>query len=176
MARPRKNNADYFPHDTGMRNNAKIQAVRSKYRDGYAIYCMFLEVLADADNFRFPADNDIKIELLAGDFRVATDELKAILEYFVLVDLIQLKQGFYSCGQLVDRLGPMLSKRDNMRHKFTETRVSDTETGVNEETNPQSKVKESKVSELYKYNNDVDNRPRNDNGPVAIGTIINSKS
>ena len=63
-----------------------------------------------------------------------------------------------------------------MRHKFTETRVSDTETGVNEETNPQSKVKESKVSELYKYNNDVDNRPRNDNGPVAIGTIINSKS
>jgi hypothetical protein len=31
MARPLKNNADYFPHDNDMRNDEKILALRRKF-------------------------------------------------------------------------------------------------------------------------------------------------
>ncbi|MBL4705443.1 MAG: DUF4373 domain-containing protein [Flavobacteriales bacterium] len=44
MARPLKNNADYFSHDNNMRNDKKILAVRRKYgSDGYSVWCMILE-------------------------------------------------------------------------------------------------------------------------------------
>ena len=46
MARPKKNNADYFPHDADMRNDPKIRALRRKFGlKGYAIWNMFLESL-----------------------------------------------------------------------------------------------------------------------------------
>lgn len=31
MARPQKNNADWFSHDTGLRDNLKVKAVRAKF-------------------------------------------------------------------------------------------------------------------------------------------------
>lgn len=47
MARPIKNNADYFSHDIGMRNDMKIKALRRKYGlVGYASYVMLIEIIA----------------------------------------------------------------------------------------------------------------------------------
>lgn len=83
MARPRKENADWSSHDTGLRDNLKIKAVRAKYNAGMIRhFVMFLEVLADAENF-FSCQKTIdNLEMLAGDFRIDSDKLKDILEYF----------------------------------------------------------------------------------------------
>ena len=57
MARPIKNNADYFTHDSQMRNHRKIKALRYKFGlIGYAVYNMLLEVLTNAENFKFEWD------------------------------------------------------------------------------------------------------------------------
>lgn len=83
MARPRKNNADWFSHDTDLRDNLKIKAVRAKYGlEGYAIFVMLLEVLADADNFILE-ENDFQIEMLAGDFRIDSAILAEMIDYIV---------------------------------------------------------------------------------------------
>lgn len=66
MARPRKNNAEYFSHDANLRNNIKIRAIRSKYSQniGYSAYNMLLEILTDADNFRIE-NTDLQKTLIA---------------------------------------------------------------------------------------------------------------
>lgn len=51
MARPQKNNADYFSHDNSMRNNRKIKALRTKHGVfGYGVWCMLLEYLTSCEN------------------------------------------------------------------------------------------------------------------------------
>ena len=65
MARPRKNNAEYFSHDATLRNDIKIKALRSNFgSDGYASYCILLEILTYADNFRVP-NSDLQRTLMA---------------------------------------------------------------------------------------------------------------
>lgn len=66
MARPRKNNAEYFSHDASLRNHIKIRALRSKYENniGYSAYNMLLEILTDADNFRIE-NSPLQITLVA---------------------------------------------------------------------------------------------------------------
>ena len=69
MARPIKNNADYHSHDSNMRNDIKIKALRRKYKlAGYAIYNMLLEVLTNAEYFEYEwtIDKDIPYSFSKG--------------------------------------------------------------------------------------------------------------
>ena len=137
MARPIKHNADYFPHDADMRNDPRIKALRRKFGiEGYGVYSMLLEFLADSDYFEFKNDS-LSLELVAGDFDIETDKLVTILQYCFQLDLFQLdaKTNIISCKSLDKRLEPLLSKRKRDR-----SRVFDSD-------NTQSKVKESKVKE-----------------------------
>lgn len=133
MPRPIKNNADYFPHDSDMRNDPKIKAIRRKFGiEGYGIYCMVIEYLADADHFKAKI-NELGIELMSGDFDIAPEKLTAIIDYAIVLDLLQKDtDSNISCNSLEKRLNPLLSKRERDRD-----RVIDSE-------NTQSKVKESK--------------------------------
>ena len=149
MARPIKNNADYFPHDADMRNDPRIKALRRKFGiEGYGVYSMLLEFLADSDYFEFKNDS-LSLELVAGDFDIETDKLVSILQYCFQLDLFQLdaKTNIISCKSLDKRLEPLLSKRKRDRHEVIDT------------DNTQSKVKESKVnkskSEEKKVNNNI---------------------
>jgi len=54
MARPKKLNADYFPHDVDRRNDLKIKALRTKFGfKGYACWCMMLEHLGNCNYFEY---------------------------------------------------------------------------------------------------------------------------
>lgn len=67
MARPIKDNADYFTHDADMRDDPKIKALRRKFKaEGYGIWNMLLEAITDSDNFRLKID----LEIMAGDFEM----------------------------------------------------------------------------------------------------------
>lgn len=141
MARPRKENADWFSHDTGLRDNLKIKAVRAKFGlEWYAIFVMFLEVLADAENFVLSED-DWQLEMLAGDFRIDSDQLKEFLEYFKKIWLIQSEEWKIFNTHLIERMEPLLTKRQNMRQKHQEKKVPAAETPVSEEETPQKPAK-----------------------------------
>lgn len=135
MARPKKDNADYFSHDADMRNDNKLKAVRRKFKnEGYAIWNMLLEHLTDCDFFEYEY-NDLNIELLSGDFDIDPKLLKEMIDYFILLNLLILDSGYIKSLQLIKRFDSLLSKRKRDNNRVI----------ANE--NPQSKVKESKVKE-----------------------------
>ena len=89
MARPKKNNAEYFTHDADMRNDVKIKALRRKFsHTGYAVWNYLLETLTDSDFFEVEWE-EINIELLAADYDVSVSELTEIVEYCVKIGLLQ---------------------------------------------------------------------------------------
>ena len=153
MARPIKNNADYFPHDADMRNDPKIKAIRRKFGiEGYGVYSMLLEFLTDSEYFEFKNDK-LTIELVAGDFDVEPEKLNSMLDYFKQLDLIQVdpETNILSCKSLDNRLEPLLSKRKRDRNELS-TAIT-LKNGVIDSESTQSKVKERKVKDS------IDNYP-----------------
>ncbi|MBC7749571.1 MAG: DUF4373 domain-containing protein [Methylotenera sp.] len=162
MARPKKENAEYFSHDANMRNDPKIKALRKKFTDGYAVYNMFLEYLTDCTLFEVKM-TELEFEILSGDFDVDVEILKEILDYCVKVGLlIQSENMFFSNG-LKKRLQPVLDKRNNAKDKFLQIKLQESEQKVQKSVvsvteTTQSKVKESKVKESKVYKEDIDSR------------------
>lgn len=135
MARPKKDNAEYFPHDAGMRNDDRVKALRKRFKlHGYAIWIMLIEYLTSKDFFQFEY-NDFTLEIMAGDFDADVKEIQEVIAYCITLGLLQEEGGFIRCKTLRNRLEPVLLKR-----KLAKDRVSVTES-------TQSKVKESKVKE-----------------------------
>ena len=149
MARPKKKNADYFPHDADMRNDPKVKALRRKFGfTGYAVWGMLLEILTDSDFFEYPW-TALNNELLAGDFDIEPDLLEEIVTYCLKVKLLEKDQDLIFTKKLKERFEGLLAKRtDDRKRKSKE--FSDVKTPkepVIHSENTQSKVKESKAKE-----------------------------
>ena len=115
MARPLKNNAEYFTHDSDMRNDVKIRALRRKFKHvGYSVWCFLLEVLTDSDYFETNWD-EINIELLSADFDISSEELKEIVEYCVKLDLLQIENNKLFSKTHRGRFNALLVKRSRDR-------------------------------------------------------------
>ena len=100
MARPKKNNADYFSHESEMRNDVKIKALRRKFsHTGYAVWNYLLEVLTDAEGFAIRWE-ELDIELYAADFDLDATELTEIVDECIRLDLLNLKDGKLTCRNL----------------------------------------------------------------------------
>jgi hypothetical protein len=159
MTRPRKNNADYFSHDKTMRNDSKIKAVRIKFgNEGHSIWCQLLETLTDCEDFRLVLANQIDWEILAGDFMIDVVLLKQIIDYFIKLKLIVKDGTNLFCPKLIERFSPLLEDRERKREwrenkgkevKDGTNQVKDGTNSINPVANPQSKVKESKVKNIY---------------------------
>ena len=153
MARPKKNNADYFPHDADMRNDPKIRALRRKFGlKGYAIWNMFLESLTNSEYFESEW-NEMNIELLAGDYRDRSDRTKG--HYYVLPRHKTFKldgEKIYS-KKLIDRFESLLVRRKRQRKtKEKELSIAETPTANDiGDQNSQSKEKESKGDTPKEY-------------------------
>ena len=165
MARPLKNNADYFSHDKGMRDDPKIKAIRQRYgSDGYAAWCMLLETLTDADNFRIEY-NELEVELMSGDFGIDAEKLQQIVESFRRLKLIVIESEILFCPKLVQRMQGLLDDRERKRQWVEQKKTgvngfSTSKTGFVQSETPQSKVKESKVKESSINNRERDAQAR----------------
>ena len=155
MARPTKNNADYFSHDADMRNHRKMKAIRAKFGlEGYAVWNMLLEVLTDSEHFVINID-EVEVELIAGDFGIEGDLLSEMISYFIRLKLLEQENGTLTCTSLIERMQPLLDKRERQKvyaeskkkRKNNNNRVNDVENSVTDVENTQSKVKYSKVKE-----------------------------
>lgn len=158
MARPKRNNADYFSHDADMRNDLKIKALRSKFgNEGYALWCMVLEVLTDRDYFEYEW-SEIMIEIMAADFGIKSKQLVEFIDYCIKLKLIEHSEGYIYSLKHQERFAGLLSKRDRERSRVfngDNTTIKGVIAGDNPSIsgdNTQSKVKESKVKES-KVNN-----------------------
>lgn len=120
MARPAKNNADYFGHDHDMRNHRKIKAIRAKFGlQGYAMWCMLLEALTGAESNRL-AWNDLEIELLAGDFGVSVTEITELVDYCHRLELICTDNGKIYSKSLDEKLKSVYEKRSQSRQNSSQ--------------------------------------------------------
>lgn len=111
MGRPCKNNAEYFSHDSGMRNDVKIKALRKRFsHTGYAVWNYLLESLTDSANFRIRWD-EIAVDLYSADFDVTPEELAEIVAYCVKIDLLQMEDGYLCSENLRERFNGLVRKR-----------------------------------------------------------------
>jgi hypothetical protein len=162
MARPVKNNLDYFSHDKDMRNDNKIRNVRRKFgHKGYSVYVMMLEHLSDCEYLQYEW-NELSIELLVPDFDVDYEELVEIIDHCVKLKLFELELGILYCNTLYQRNNKVLTDRNSF--DLNNSRLSQLKQDLlskseinyslsNEST--YSIVKESKVKESKEKNSIV---------------------
>jgi len=155
MARPQKNNLDYFSHDCDMRNDIKIKALRRRFgHKGYSLYVMMLEHLGKCDYLCYEW-TPLNIELLTPDFDVDSAELIEFINYATdVLKLFEIKNNYIVCPNQMLRAEPLFNDRKGFSWgnspimKFTEDLSSKSEiNSVIRADNTQSKVKESKLKE-----------------------------
>lgn len=92
MARPRKNNANWFKHYNNLRNNELLITLRERLgMEGYGIYICFLEYLTGKDFYRLEL-NDVNIEIAAANFRIKQDSLQSVIDYCLKLGILELCQ------------------------------------------------------------------------------------
>ena len=113
MARPQKNNLDYFSHDKDLRNDVKIKNIRRKFgHKGYSVYVMMLEHLSDCEYLQYEW-NELSIELLVPDFDIDADELVDIINHCVKLKLFELELNVLYCPTLYQRNKKVLTDRNS---------------------------------------------------------------
>lgn len=158
MARPQKNNCDYFPHDNDMRNHVKVRAIRNKFANGYAIWSMLLEFLTGSDGNTFEK-TPLQMELLSGDFGVSVTEMSDVVDYCIKLELLFEKDGWIYSESLNERLAPVYEKRGKSKQlsakqqrvngKFAGNNTDST--GVSAAETPQIKVNKIKEKDSKEY-------------------------
>lgn len=155
MARPQKNNADYFSHDANMRNDLKIRALRRRFGlEGYAVWNFLLEVLTDADHFRIEWD-DITVELLAGDFDLAPEKLTEIVNFCTRIDLLQVADGYLESRQHQGRLEGLVERRNTERERKNAKSVIVAENSNEKEFSAQKTQQEDSFPQGKPQNDEV---------------------
>ena len=118
MARPIKNNLDFFRHEKIMRNDPKIRAARQiigNY-EGYSLYLMLLEVLCDQEDLKYPNDEK-HLKILSIDFVCDADFLKKAIDVYAnQLDLLQISEGYIKCDQLNRRHEDVFN--DRLKYRF----------------------------------------------------------
>lgn len=155
MARPERNNAEYFTHDADFRNDRRVKAIRSKFgAAGYGLLLMIMETLTDSEFTQLSTD-EVEIELLSGDYGVSVTEIHSLLQLSEKIGFFARNEaGMLICPDLNKALEPVFEKRNRARLAAQNTKkpVTVTETpqappqSVTE--TPQSKEKESKEEEI----------------------------
>lgn len=172
MARPQKNNCEYFPHLTTMRNHRKVKALKNKFGPvlGYAFWAMFLEYLTELDGNEFEF-TQIECEMFAAELGVSATEIQSLINFCIDIELLfKDESNFIYSDSLNDALKPVYEKRnrergkskarerhengsfcgkENKSHGVSVTEIPQ-ELPLQQAEIPQSKVKKSKVDKRKK--------------------------
>ena len=160
MARPRKEGMDYFPHDVNLSTDKKVEALRIIHgNDGYAFFCIILELIYQESNFELDVSDAETIQILAKKVEVTIPKLNDMI-------LTSIKHGCFdrdryendlilTSNGVKKRASLVIDKREKMRKTYVPSKenvidkVSDAETReetVEESTQSKSKSK-SKVKD-----------------------------
>ena len=161
MGRPRKTNADYFPHDAQGRNKPRVRALIARLGTlGYAAWNMTREMIAHSEGFIAvvePVDVEVEAATIAADPQEVLRAWKAMSELGLIeMNTSEDKPGFsLECPELVRSLKPLLSERKRKRLRSVKPGTNadmDRNNPVSDGTNPRinKKVKEIKEREKEK--------------------------
>lgn len=102
-----KKNIFYFPHDTNARSDEKILAVRMRHHaEGYGIYFMIIEMLAEQPEHTLSRDYD----MIAFELRADSNTVRSVIEDF---GLFQVDNDRFCSLSLIERMEPI----DNLRQQ-----------------------------------------------------------
>jgi len=186
MGRPVKNNCDYFPHFTTMRNHKKVKSLRAKFGQvlGYAFWSMFVEYLTEQDGTEIEF-SDLEIEMFSGELGVSATEIRSMIDYCIKIELLFLTDdNFIYSDSLNELLQPVFDKRQNAkeRSKTRERHVNgqfstnnSTKLGVSATEIPQIEVKKIKENNKEENNNKEINKEKSNGGKPPILTIDERK-
>jgi uncharacterized protein DUF4373 len=158
MARPRKNNADYFPHEANARHNLKMKALESKMGlIGYAIYIKFLEFLAGSDYYEIDLSKSYIKTSLPADLGCTEKEFDEFLDYAFELELLKKEDEIIYSPGLKKRLAVLdrVREADRKRKENAENNensvnnIPDGKPSENSRNTP-SKEKENKEKENKK--------------------------
>ena len=156
MARPAKRTVNYFPHI--IKQGKTMTILENKYgNDGYSFWFKLLEILGSTDGHFYEYKNTTDIEFLLAKTNVNKEIADEILD--LLADLKAIDKQLWTkkviwSDNFVSNIEDAYSRRKvNVPQKPSLGIVSDDInnsnsdiTEVNDNINPQSKVKESKVN------------------------------
>jgi hypothetical protein len=161
MARPLSDSIPYFPHDTDMSEDEKIQKLEFKYGlEGYAIFNKILErVYKTSGTFNLETDDDFK--MYAEKWRVENAKLREIILFMREIKLF-CDEKLISNG-IKKRIRKIQTERSRKRKYYKNKAVKKTvldgqNTGdrrIKSGFSTQSKEKKRKVKESI-YNDDED--------------------
>ena len=116
MSRPTKNGLDYFPHDTDMSEDEKIQKLEFKFGlQGYAIYNKILERVYRSDGKFIPADDD-DFFYYSGKWNIELSVLRAIMDYMVTIGLFP--EGSFMSEGVKRRICKINEEREKKRRQY----------------------------------------------------------
>ena len=150
MSRPAKAVVDYFPHSCNHKKTMYI--LESKYKnDGYAFWFKLLEILGQTENHFYNCNVKSNWEFLLAKTLVNDDIANDILDTLSELDAIDpelWQQKIIWCQNFIDNIKDVYKRRcvelpTKDRLMLTLIPVKRVSAG----TNPQSKVKETKVKE-----------------------------
>ena len=154
MARPRKNNADYFSHDADASMDEKIIYLESKFgMAGYAFYFKTLEALTRSENFIITNLDEIKMVIYAKRFGIAPDVMHQMITESVRIKAFTKddNNNIFSEG-LIKRMNPLIEARKKDRSRKGQNNKTEVfhrkpldirqKENIFQVENPQSKVKE----------------------------------
>ena len=181
MARPTKRTVDYFPHI--IKQGKTMTILENKFgNDGYSFWFKLLEILGSTDGHFYEYRNITDIEFLLAKTNVSKEVAEEILELLANLKAIDkqlwAKKVIWS-DNFVSNIEDAYSRRKvNVPHKPSLDIVSDdinnsTDdiTEVNDNINPQSKVKESKVNKS-KVNKSKEDKSKEDKDTVPYTEIV----
>lgn len=161
MGRPVKNNADYFPHFTTMRNHRKVKALRNRFGQvqGYAFWCMICEYLTDQEG-NMMENSDLELEMFSAELGVSVTETREMLSFCHRIKLLFTNEANFIYSESLNALlAPVYEKRfcgrnaaktskRSVNGAFLSQKCGDV--GISVTETPQSRVEY--IKEIYKEN------------------------
>lgn len=150
MARPQKNNVEYFPHYIS--DGKKMFYIEQKYgNDGYASWFKILETLAKTDHHWINLNEETELMFLASKCRISEETLINLLEDLSKLDQINSEMWANKIiwsDKFIESISDAYVKRSNECMNIEGLRSHLMGLGIlKEPVKPQSIVKEIKVKE-----------------------------
>ncbi len=118
MARPIKKTAEWYPHDSGIRNTPKMRALRHHQGNiGAIIYMYIWEYLLECDNQRTPYTEET-LDVWSIDFNEDLEVIRNVVSCCIKYKMLQIDSynNIYS-EDLNNKLLPLFQKRTNDRQR-----------------------------------------------------------
>jgi hypothetical protein len=120
----RRNNINWFKHDTDASTDARIKKLILRYgTDGYAIYFHCLELIAgdlNDSNITFELEHDS--EIIADNLKIkgtqtvsAVDRVNEIMRFIIELELFECKNEHIFCFKLLNRLDSSMTSNSRLR-------------------------------------------------------------